>query len=48
MNLIGVSINYKTASIEQREALHFDIDSIVKLIPDIKNELFEEGFILSK
>ncbi len=47
MNLIGISINHKTAPIEIREALHFSHDEIVDLIPKLRTELFEDGFILS-
>ncbi|RJP60886.1 MAG: glutamyl-tRNA reductase [Ignavibacteriales bacterium] len=47
MNLFGVSINHKTAPIELREALHLSHDEIVDLIPKLKTELFEDGFILS-
>jgi len=47
MNLIGISINHKTAPIEIREALHLSHDEIVDLIPKLKSNLFEDGFILS-
>lgn len=47
MNLIGISINHKTAPIELREALHFSHDEIVDLIPKLKKHLFEDGFIIS-
>lgn len=47
MNLIGISINHRTAPIELREALHFSHDEIVDLIPKLKKHLFEDGFIIS-
>lgn len=47
MNLVGITINHKTASVELREALHLSNDEILKLIPKLKSELFDEGFILS-
>lgn len=47
MNLIGISINHKTAPIEVREALHLSHDEIVDLIPKLKKHLFDDGFILS-
>ena len=47
MNLIGISINHKTAPIELREALHLSHDEIVDLIPKLKENLFEDGFVLS-
>jgi glutamyl-tRNA reductase len=47
MNLIGISINHKTAPIEIREALHFSHDEIVDLIPKLKKNMFDDGFILS-
>ncbi len=47
MNLIGISINHKTAPIELREALHLSHDEIVDFIPKLKENLFEDGFVLS-
>ena len=47
MNLIGISINHKTAPIEIREALHFSHDEIIDLIPKLKKNIFDDGFILS-
>lgn len=47
MNLVGISINHKTAPIELREALHLSQDEIIELIPKLKKDLFEDGFILS-
>ncbi len=47
MNLIGISINHNTAPIEIREALHLSHDEIVDLIPKLKDNLFDEGFVLS-
>lgn len=47
MNLFGISINHKTASIEIREALHLNKDEISGFINYLKNSIFQEGFILS-
>ena len=47
MNLVGITINHRTAPIELREALHFSKNEIVDLIPKMKEDLFHEGFIIS-
>lgn len=47
MNLVGITINHKTAPIELREALHLSKDEIIELIPLLKRDTFSEGFILS-
>ncbi|MBU2491546.1 MAG: glutamyl-tRNA reductase [Bacteroidetes bacterium] len=47
MNLVGITINHKTAPIELREALHLSKDEILELIPVLKKESLSEGFILS-
>ena len=47
MNLVGITINHKTAPIELREALHLSKDEIIELIPLLKKETLSEGFILS-
>lgn len=47
MNLFGVSINHRTASIESREKLHFSSDEILSYIPKLKEDLFSEGIVLS-
>jgi len=47
MNLIGISINHKTAPIEFREALYLNESEIAELVPVMKKVLICEGFILS-
>jgi glutamyl-tRNA reductase len=47
MNLIGISINHKTSPLDIREALHFERDEIVQLIPYLKEHYFSEGLVLS-
>lgn len=46
MNLIGISINHKTAPIELLESLHLTRDEIIEFIPKLKNE-FSEGVVIS-
>ena len=46
MNLLGVTINHKTAPVELREALHLSRNEIVELIPRLK-KYFSEGVIIS-
>ena len=47
MNLLGVSINHRTASVELRESLHLNEDEIRQVIQSAKDNLLNEGFILS-
>ena len=47
MNLLGISINHKTSSIELREALHLSKNEIIDLVPKLKEKLFSEGIIVS-
>ncbi len=47
MDILGISINYKTASIELRETLHLSVDEIKEFVPVLKENIFSEGFILS-
>jgi len=47
MDIVGISINHKTASIELRETLHLSKDEIEAFIPILKENVFSEGFVLS-
>ncbi|MEI7812586.1 MAG: glutamyl-tRNA reductase [Ignavibacteria bacterium] len=47
MNLLAVSINHRTASVELREALHLSQDEIKQMLKELKGSLFNEGFIIS-
>ncbi|MBI9072024.1 MAG: glutamyl-tRNA reductase [Melioribacteraceae bacterium] len=47
MDIIGISINHRTSTIELREKLHLLKNDIVEIIPQMKQSLFSEGFILS-
>jgi len=47
MNLLGISINHKTAPIELREALHLNEDEIRFFIQQTKDKQFTEGIIIS-
>ncbi len=47
MNLIGISINHKTAPIEIREAVHLNNNEIIELIRKLKDNSFSEGVIIS-
>jgi len=47
MDIVGISINHKTASIELRESLHLSNEEISEFIPILKRDVFSEGFILS-
>ena len=47
MNIVGISINHRTASIELREALHLSPNEITELISLLKEDLLTGGFILS-
>jgi glutamyl-tRNA reductase len=46
MNLLGITINHKTAPVELREALHLSKNEIVEFIPLLK-KYFSEGVIIS-
>ncbi len=47
MNLVGVSINHRSASVDVRERFHFPPEEISEFISYLKQHLFSEGFILS-
>lgn len=47
MDLIGTTINHRTAPIELREALHLNKSEIAEFIPLLKEKFFYEGFVLS-
>ncbi|GAB4133835.1 MAG: glutamyl-tRNA reductase [Ignavibacteriales bacterium] len=47
MNLIGISLNHKTAPIEIREALHLSKEESTELILKLKEKVFSSGFVLS-
>ncbi|PKL88365.1 MAG: glutamyl-tRNA reductase [Ignavibacteriae bacterium HGW-Ignavibacteriae-2] len=47
MNLIGISINHRTAPIELREALYLSRDEITELVAYLKENVLSCGFILS-
>jgi glutamyl-tRNA reductase len=47
MNLIGISLTHKTASIELREALHLSKEESSELILRLKENIFSSGFVLS-
>lgn len=47
MNLIGISINHRTSSIEIREAVHLSLEEQQKLIEILKNDCLREGLVLS-
>ncbi len=47
MNLLGISINHNTSSIELREALHLSKNEIIDLVPKLQESLFSEGIIIS-
>ncbi len=47
MNLISVSINYRTAPVEIREAVTLSADEIKLFLKDLKGKIFSEGFIIS-
>ncbi len=47
MNLVGISLNHKTAPIEIREALHLSKNEIAELIPILRENIYSEGFVLS-
>ena len=47
MNLLGISINHRTAPVELREVLHFSEDEIRVFIQQIKESAFAEGIVIS-
>jgi len=47
MDIVGVSINHKTASIELRESLHLSQEEVLEFIPILKQNVFSEGYVLS-
>jgi glutamyl-tRNA reductase len=47
MNLLGISINHRTASVELREALHLSEDEIRTFIQQTKDKSFTEGIVIS-
>lgn len=47
MNLLAVSINHHTAPVELREALHLSKEEMAHYIGELKENLFDEGLIIS-
>ena len=47
MELIGISINHKTAPIALREALYLNTSEIKDILPQLKKDVFSDGFVLS-
>lgn len=47
MNLIGISLNHRTAPIELREALHLSKEEAVELVMNLKENILSSGFVLS-
>ncbi|NOX18454.1 MAG: glutamyl-tRNA reductase [Chlorobi bacterium] len=47
MDIIGISINHKTASVEKREVLHLSVPETIDFIQLLKKELVDEGLIIS-
>ena len=47
MNFLAVSINHRTAPVELREALHLSEDEVREMISNAKENLLNEGLILS-
>lgn len=47
MNLLGISINHRTASVELREALHLSEEEIRNFIQMTKDKAFAEGIVIS-
>ena len=47
MELLGISINYKTSPIEIREAVNLSEGEITEFVSLLKKELFTSGYILS-
>jgi glutamyl-tRNA reductase len=47
MNLLGISINHRTASVELRESLNLNVDEIKKFIITLKQNFLNEGLVIS-
>jgi len=47
MNLIGISINHRTAKVELRESLNLNVSEVKNFIKILKNNLLKEGLIIS-
>jgi glutamyl-tRNA reductase len=47
MQLLAVSINHKTASVQLREALHLSDDEVREIIKKAKDNFLKEGLLLS-
>lgn len=47
MNLLGISINHRTAPVELREALHLSEEEIRNFIQMTKDKSFAEGIVIS-
>ncbi|MBU0475070.1 MAG: glutamyl-tRNA reductase [Bacteroidetes bacterium] len=47
MDILGISINHKTAPIGLREALHLSQEEILEFTPILKEHVFSEGYVLS-
>lgn len=47
MNLLGISINHRTAPVDLREALHLSEEEIRNLIQQAKDKFLSEGIIIS-
>jgi glutamyl-tRNA reductase len=47
MNLIGISINHRTAPVELREAVHLSDTEIRSFIQKLRGKIFAEGLIIS-
>ncbi len=47
MNLLGISINHKTAPVHLRESLHLSGEEIKNFIQNTKEKIFSEGLIIS-
>lgn len=47
MNLLGISINHRTAPVDLRESLHLSEEEIRKLIQETKDKILSEGIVIS-
>lgn len=47
MNLLGISINHRTAPVDLRESLHLSEEEIRNLIQQTKDKVLSEGIIIS-